>query len=63
MVATKLAKDMSIEHAVNQLIQEATDFDHLATIFSGQSTVLCSRPFDDADLRYCFEQKGWQAFL
>ena len=45
MVATRLAKVMSIEHAVNQLIQEATDFDHLATIFSGQSTFLCSQRF------------------
>lgn len=57
IVRNKLDTRLSVQYSVNQLIQEATDVRHLATIFSGKSSLLgfsCVR----ADQNTIVEQVG-----
>lgn len=44
IVKAKLSKDLSLEHRVNELINEATDFNNLALIFSGWQCASTSVP-------------------
>lgn len=41
IVAAKLDQKLSVEYTVNQLIQQATDPQNLARIFSGKSQISC----------------------